>query len=74
MTEAERLMQRGFERGRIEGRVEGQRSTLRSQLRLKFRAVPDAVGPRIESASADELDRWFERVLTAPTLDAVFAD
>jgi hypothetical protein len=32
------------------------------------------VGERLESASAEQLLEWGERLLTAPTLEAVFTD
>jgi hypothetical protein len=41
---------------------------------LKFGALaPDDV-TRIEAGTSDELDRWVERVLTATSVDDVFAD
>ena len=30
--------------------------------------MPDWVGPRLQSATADQLDLWADRVLDAPTL------
>ena len=47
------------------------------QARLRFRDVPlDVpldVTTRIEAASRPELERWIERILTAETLDDLFA-
>ncbi|WP_335582473.1 hypothetical protein [Candidatus Thiodictyon syntrophicum] len=42
-------------------------------LRLRFGDLPAAYRERIETADADTLLRWSERVLTAPTLDEVLA-
>jgi hypothetical protein len=65
----------GRNEGRNEGRTETLRATLRKLLRLRFggEASP-ALLARIEAADADALDRWTERVLTAPTAAAVLAD
>ena len=67
----------GRAEGRVEGREEGERvalaSTLSKLARLRFRDVPPDSAARIESASKAELERWFERILTAETLDDVFA-
>jgi predicted transposase YdaD len=78
MTIAEQLReqgrQEGRQQGRQEGRQEGQRLTLLKQLRLRFQGLPDEVIARLEAASTQQLDRWAERILTAETLDQVFAD
>jgi hypothetical protein len=42
------------------------------QLSLRFGNLPDSVHERVESADADLLMRWSERILTASTLDEVF--
>jgi hypothetical protein len=42
------------------------------QLALRFGNLPDSVQARVESADADLLMRWSERILTASTLDEVF--
>lgn len=53
---------KGRRRGRKEGRVEGRIELLLEQL-----------GARVQSASSEELVTWAKRVLTARTLDEVFA-
>jgi hypothetical protein len=67
----------GEAKGRVEGeakgRVEGEAKALVKLLTAKFGGVPESVHSRIRAASVEELDAWIERVLTAPTLDAVFA-
>ena len=40
-------------------------------LALKFGELPGAVRERLAKGSADELDLWAERVLTAESLDEV---
>ena len=65
---AERFMDKGREEGigQLEARV------LLRQLTLKFGLLPEPVRARIESADADTLLRWSERVLSADQLDEVF--
>jgi Domain of unknown function (DUF4351) len=60
--------------GKDQGRLEGEAKLLLRQLALRFRTVPDEVATRVRSASEAELERWGERVLTAASLDEVFAD
>ncbi len=59
-------MQQGMQRG--EARI------LTAQLRLRFGDLPAAVAQRIETADAETLLCWSERVLTAKTLDEILAD
>jgi hypothetical protein len=47
---------------------------LMSLLRLRFGELPDAVRQRIESADADTLLHWSERVLTARSPAEVLAE
>lgn len=68
MSIAQKLEARGHERGKVEGRREGQR-----RLRLRFGALPLRVTRRVRGGSLLELERWSERLLTAATLDEVFA-
>jgi hypothetical protein len=65
MTLAERLEQKGIEKGSAQ--------LLLRQLEVKFRTLDDAVRERVLSARADEVTRWGERVLSAASLDEVFA-
>ncbi|MFZ1574966.1 MAG: transposase, partial [Chromatiaceae bacterium] len=59
--------------GRQEGRKQGEAAMLLRLIALKF-GPPDAdIRRRIEAADADTLLRWSERMLTAPTLDAVLS-
>jgi hypothetical protein len=54
------------------GRREGARDILTRQLRARFGALDAAAESRIGKASADELDRWIERVVLAEGIDDVF--
>jgi flagellar biosynthesis/type III secretory pathway protein FliH len=70
-------MEKGMEKGLAKGREEGERAALAAvvlvQARLRFRDVPAEAVARIEAASKPELERWIERILTAETLDDLFA-
>lgn len=61
------------EQARTEGRVEGRAEALRKQLVLKFGPIDSEHEARVASASPEALDRYLERILTATSLDAVFA-
>jgi hypothetical protein len=52
----------------------GAARVLTAQLRLRYGDLPAAVYQRIETADAETLLRWSERVLTAKTLDENLAD
>ena len=60
--------------GLREGRREGVANALVRQLKLKFGSLRPEDQARIESADAERLLAWIERVLTARSLDEVFED
>jgi hypothetical protein len=61
-----------FDELRQEGLVQGKRETLKRQLSAKFGPLPAEVDARIDVvASAEELDRYLDRVLTAGSLEDV---
>jgi Domain of unknown function (DUF4351) len=59
---------------RAEERRQGEVEVLLRQLRLRFGALPEDVTARLNAADSETLLRWSERVLSAATLDAVFAE
>ena len=63
----------GMTRGRAEGRREGETEMLLHLLRLRFGPLPVEIEVRVTAADAETLLRWSERVLTASSLEAVFA-
>jgi hypothetical protein len=63
----------GEAEGRAKGQAEGQATLLQRQLQLRFGEVSPPVAARLEQATPAELTRWAERVLTANTIDDVFA-
>ncbi len=78
VTSIERLaieegMQKGMEKGMQQGRREGKVQLLTRQLAARFGALPLWVGDRLARADENTLDGWTEAVLSATSLDAVFA-
>lgn len=69
MTTAERLRAEG----RAQERAEGRAATLIELLTVKFGSVPDTTIRTIRTAAPDRVDTWLHRLLTATTLDQVFA-
>ncbi|WP_029010217.1 Rpn family recombination-promoting nuclease/putative transposase [Azospirillum halopraeferens] len=63
---------KGMAKGKAEGLHEGQARTLLRLLNRRFGPVSDTVRARVNAADLDALDRWFDRALDAPTLEAVF--
>ena len=59
--------------GVIEGRAEGKAETLLKLLRLKFRRLSAETRQRVETAPAEQLDAWAAAVLSAGSLEEVFA-
>ncbi|KIG18688.1 Mobile element protein [Enhygromyxa salina] len=78
MTIAEELRQEGMKKGRQEGmekgRLEGRIGVLGKLLTLKFGELPPDHAAQIQAASEAQLERYIERILSADTLEAVFAD
>ena len=63
----------GAEKMRREFRREGVAEALEQQLSTRFGPLPNQVAERLRSATARQLKLWLVRVLTAKTLDEVFA-
>ena len=60
----------GFAEGMAVGMIEARRSDLLKVLRVKFPDVPyDITGSVRGMTDIDQLGRWFEAALGAPTLD-----
>lgn len=56
------------------GKAEGMAGLVTRQLTTKFRRVSAAARRRVAEASVGELERYAERLLTAETVDEVFAE
>jgi len=82
MTVAEKLRKEGMQEGRQEGKQEGKRegkqegecTVLRRQLENRFGEIPPEYRRRLEQADSETLLKWSERVLTATSLEEVFAE
>ena len=66
-------LQQGMQQGRQEGRQEGEALALQRLLARRFGEVSPAVLDSIAAASREQIEAWLDRVLEAPTLEAVFA-
>ena len=74
MTLAEKWMAEGEAKGKAEGEAKGKAELLHKLASLKFGPLPEGIAERFERATIAELDTWAERVLTAPTLEAMLED
>jgi len=68
----EKGLETGLEQGMKKGIRQGEAQVLLRQMTLRFGVLPQSAHEHVESADADTLLRWSERVLTASTLDEVF--
>ena len=57
-----------------EGEIKGKALYLVRLARKRFGAVPRWAQRRIADASLEQLDAWFEQILEAPSLEAVFGE
>ena len=71
MTIAEQLREEGREQGREEGVHVGRVEVLSKLLQLRFGALSLEQEQVVSSATAEQIDRWVERVLVAETIDDV---
>jgi hypothetical protein len=69
VTSVERL---AIERGHKTGRLEGKRDTLTRLLARRFGSLPSWVDERLQTASIEQLDHWFDRALDAALLTDIF--
>jgi len=75
ITSGERI---GIEKGLQQGRQEGRRlealAMLERLLTRRFGSIPPALQQRLQGASADIIETWFDRALDAPDLAAVLGE
>ena len=74
MTIAEQMRNEGAAEGLAKGLLAGRIQVLAKLLILKFGAIGAEHDALISAATDEDLDRYVERVLTAETLSAVFAE
>lgn len=66
-------MEKGMEKGKAEGVAMGRADLLMRQVRKRFGDVSPQIEARVRAADVDTLDRWGDLILTAATLDELFA-
>ncbi len=64
-------LEKGRQEGRQEGRNEGKLALLERQLQRRFGVLPASATARLRAATGPELDAIGDRLLSAPSLDAV---
>ena len=63
----------GVDLGRVEGRTEAKAEDLTRLLQRRFNGdLTSKIQQRITDASIEELDAWLDRIIDAPSLEAVF--
>jgi predicted transposase YdaD len=67
-------LREGLLEGLREGLREGEVQLLLRQLQKRFGELAESVRPRVQQASREQLETWAERILDAPSIDALFAD
>lgn len=60
--------------GREQGRAEAAAKALRAMLAHKFGPLDERLNARLQTATVDELEAYFDRALTADSLAAVFGE
>jgi hypothetical protein len=58
--------------GLVKGRVEGEVAVLARLLSKRFGPLDEQTTARLKAATLEQLDTWADRILDAPTLQAVF--
>jgi len=75
VTSFERFaIEKGMAKGMARGEVQGEAKTLLKLFKLKFGLVPEWVEEKVNSAEIAQLDLWVENILTAESLDSLFAN
>jgi flagellar biosynthesis/type III secretory pathway protein FliH len=70
----ERGIEQGLEQGKVLGAGEGQARMLLKQLRARFGELPDEIVVMVQAADTEQLELWGERILSAGTLEEIFAE
>jgi hypothetical protein len=67
----EQGIEKGIEKGIVQGIGQGRAQTLARLLARRFGPLPEAARARLSEATPEQLELWTDRVLDAPTLQAV---
>ena len=74
ITDRNAARREGLVEGKQEGKLEGEAAVLERQLTRRFGPLNEATRSRIRDADLEQLERWTDRILDAPTLAAVFEE
>jgi len=66
--------QQGLQEGRQEGRQQALQESFLRLLNKRFGPVTNDVAQRVNAASPDQISRWFDQAIDAPSLDQVFSN
>ena len=64
--------QQGLQQGLLEGEAKGEAKVLTRQLIKRFGPLSTEASQRLQTATAEQLELWADRILDATTLAAVF--
>lgn len=67
-------IEEGIEEGLQKGEIKGEMNLLLRQLEWRFGAVSETITARVKQADSPTLQLWSKRILTAQTIEEVFAD
>lgn len=68
----EQGLERGLEQGREEGLQAGEVMALRRLLAKRFGPLPADIEERVNQASLEQIEAWFDQAIGAASLEAVF--
>jgi len=68
------FLKKYYDQGLEQGVVQGELQLLSRQLRKRFGELPEWAEQMLKEASGGMLEIWSERILTAVSLDDVFAE
>ena len=69
----EKGIEKGLEQGLQQGRHDGQAELVLKLLSSRFGSLPEALIAKVQGAANEDLQRYAERLLSAGSLDDVFA-
>jgi len=67
-------IQQGIEQGLEQGVHRGMATTLKRTLRKRFGTLPKWAEDRIDQATASQLDRWIDLMLSTPSVQDLLSD
>jgi len=65
-------IQEGMQEGMHQGRRAGKGQLIGRQLQVRFGELPAWARARLDESIEEQLDAWSDRLVTAPSIEAVF--